>query len=172
MRNHGILRLASVLLSPDAAMTAMLVGLGVTLGSLVVQGMAATVGVEAISALMAKRLVGIHLWRNGADTLLLIMTLLTGHLAQMAVWAAAFVAAGQFETFTAAFYHSAVNYTTLGYGDIVMSKDWRLLGPQEAACGTLAFGWSTAALVTIVIRLGRYRHRAQMLISRALAKNS
>ena len=43
-----------------------------------------------------------------------------------------------------------------------MSEDWRLLGPQEAACGTLAFGWSTAALVTIVIRLGRYRHRAQM----------
>ena len=74
----------------------------------------------------------------------------------MAVWAAAFVAAGQFETFTVAFYHSAVNYTTLGYGDMVMSKD----------------GWSTAALVTIVIRLGRYRHRAQMLISRALAKNS
>ena len=137
-------------------MTAMLVGLGVTLGSLVVQGMAATVGVEAISALMAKRLVGIHLWRNGAATLLLIMTLLTGHLAQMAVWAAAFVAAGQFETFTVAFYHSAVNYTTVGYGDMVMSKD----------------GWSTAALVTIVIRLGRYRHRAQMLISRALAKNS
>jgi len=154
--------LASVLLSPDAAMTAMLVGLGVTLGSLVVQGMAATVGVEAISALMAKRLVGIHLWRNGAATLLLIMTLLTGHLAQMAVWAAAFVVAGQFETFTVAFYHSAVNYTTLGYGDMVMSKDWRLL----------AFGWSTAALVTIVIRLGRYRHRAQILISRALAKNS
>ena len=90
----------------------------------------------------------------------------------MAVWAAAFVVAGQFETFTVAFYHSAVNYTTLGYGDMVMSKDWRLLGPQEAACGTLAFGWSTAALVTIVIRLGRYRHRAQMLISRALAKNS
>ena len=79
------------------------------------------------------------------------------------------MAAGQFETFTVAFYHSAVNYTTLGYGDMVMSKDWRLL----------AFGWSTAALVTIVIRLGRYRHRAQMRraqlrddISRVLAKNS
>ncbi len=143
-------------------MMAMLVGLGVTLGALVIQGMAATIGVEAISVLMAKRLVGIHLWRNGAATLLLIMTLLTGHLAQMAVWAATFVAAGQFETFAVAFYHSAVNYTTLGYGDLVMSKDWRLLGPHEATCGTLAFGWSTAALVTIVIRLGRHRHQAQM----------
>jgi len=70
----------------------------------------------------------------------------------MAVWATAFMAAGQFETFGVAFYHSAVNYTTLGYDDIVMSEDWRLLRPQEAASGTLAFGWSTAAIVTIFIR--------------------
>jgi hypothetical protein len=143
-------------------MTAMLVGFGVTLGALVIQGMAVTFGVEVIGALMAARVVGIHLWRNGVATLMLIMTLLIGHLAQMAVWATAFMAAGQFETFGVAFYHSAVNYTTLGYGDIVMSEDWRLLGPQEAASGTLAFGWSTAAIVTIFIRMVRDRHRAQM----------
>jgi hypothetical protein len=41
-----------------------------------------------------------------------------------------------------------------------MSEHWRVLGPQEAVSGTLAFGWSTAALVTIVIRLFRYRHLA------------
>jgi len=141
-------------------MTTMLIGFAVTLGALVVEGMAVTVGVEAISILIAKRLVGIQLWRNGAATLLLIMTLLIGHLTQMALWAAAFMAAGEFETFAVAFYHSAVNYTTLGYGDIVMAEEWRLLGPQEAVSGTLAFGWSTAALVTIVIRLNRYRHHA------------
>jgi hypothetical protein len=45
---------------------------------------------------------------------MLIMILLMGHLAQMAVWAITFVAAGEFETFADAFYHSAVNYTTLG----------------------------------------------------------
>ena len=45
--------------------------------------------------------------------------------------------------FAVAFSHSAVNYTTLGYGDIVMSPHWRLLGPLEAASGTLAFGWSS-----------------------------
>ena len=37
-----------------------------------------------------------------------------------------------------AFYHSAVNFTTLGYGGIVMSEEWRLLGPQEEVSGTLA----------------------------------
>ena len=141
-------------------MTAMVIGFAVTLGALVVEGLAVMVGVEAISVLIAKRVVGIQLWRNGAATLFLIMTLLIGHLAQMAVWAMAFMAAGEIETFATAFYHSAVNYTTLGYGDIVMSEKWRLLGPQEAVSGTLAFGWSTAALVTIVIRLFRYRHPA------------
>jgi hypothetical protein len=46
--------------------------------------------------------------------------------------------------------------------DIVMSPRWRLLGPQETANGTLAFGWSTAAIVTVVIRLVRHRHRIQV----------
>ena len=67
--------------------------------------------------------------RNFLGTLLLIVILLTGHLAQVAAWVAAFMGVGEFDTFTVAFYHSAVNYTTLGYGDIVMSPRWRLLGP-------------------------------------------
>jgi len=140
-------------------MTPMLVGFGVMLGALVVQGVAVTLGVEAIGVLMARRVVGFHVWRNGVATLVLIVALLTGHLVQMALWAAAFMAMGEFETFAVAFYHSAVNYTTLGYGDLVMSEGWRLLGPQEAASGTLAFGWSTAAIVTAVVRLSRHRHR-------------
>ena len=140
----------------------MLVGIGVTLSALVVQGVAAALGVLAIGALLARRAVGTRVWRNGLATLMLIMILLMGHLAQMAVWAITFVAAGEFGTFADAFYHSAVNYTTLGYGDIVMSPRWRLLGPQEAASGILAFGWSTAVIVTVVIRLVRYRRRAQV----------
>ncbi len=142
-------------------MMVMLIGFGVTLSALAVQGIAVTVGVETIGVLMAKRVVGRHVWRNGVATLALITILLMGHLGQMAVWATAFMAAGEFDAFGVAFYHSAVNYTTLGYGDIVMSPRWRLLGPQAAASGTLAFGWSTAAIVTVVIRLVRYRHRAQ-----------
>jgi len=142
-------------------MMTLLAGIGVTVSALVVQGMAAALGVEVIGALLARRAVG-TIWRNGLATFMLIMILLTGHLAQMAVWALAFMAAWEFGTFAVAFYHSAVNYTTLGYGDIVMSPRWRLLGPQEAASGTLAFGWSTAAIVTLVIRLVRYRHRAQV----------
>lgn len=142
-------------------MTAMLIGLGVTLGALTVQGIAVATGVEVIGVLVAKQLVGRHAWRNGVAMLTLVTILLAGHLGQMAVWATAYRAAGEFDDFAVAFYHAAVNYTTLGYGDIVMSDAWRLLGPLAAAGGTLAFGWSTAAIVTILIRLVRHRRRAE-----------
>ena len=66
-------------------MTAMLIGFGVTLGALMVQGIAVAIGVEAIGALMARRLVGKHVWRNGVAMLMLITILLAGHLGQVAV---------------------------------------------------------------------------------------
>ena len=57
---------------------------------------------------------------------------------------------GEFDTFAAAFYHSCVNFVTLGYGDIVMSERWRLLGPLEGANGILMFGISTAVMTAAV----------------------
>jgi hypothetical protein len=89
------------------------IGLGVTLGALVVQGVASALGVEAIGWLLARRAVGTRVWNNGLATVVLIMILLAGHFAQMAVWAMVFVAAGEFRESAVAFYHSAVNYTTL-----------------------------------------------------------
>src|SRR5262249_7858830 len=138
-------------------MAALMIGIGLTLSALVVHGLVTLLSLQAIDVLLLRRAIGISVWRNRVATVLFIMILWLGHLAQMTVWAAVFVTVGEFETFAPAFYHSAVNYTTLGYGDIIMSPRWRLLGPQEAACGSLAFGWSTAAIVTIVMRLVRFR---------------
>ena len=55
--------------------------------------------------------------------------------------------------YATAFYHSAVNFTTLGYGDIVMPSVWRLLGPLEAANGVLMFGLSASAMFAVTNRL-------------------
>jgi hypothetical protein len=55
--------------------------------------------------------------------------------------------------YATAFYHSAVNFTTLGYGDIVMPRGWRLLGPLEAANGVLMFGLSASAMFAVTNRL-------------------
>ena len=78
-----------------------------------------------------------------------VMALLViGNVAQIAIWALLLQLLGEFSDFTEAVYHSAVNFATLGYGDIVMSKERRLLGPLEAVNGVLMIGVSTAALMT------------------------
>ncbi|MGV6473729.1 ion channel [Azotobacter vinelandii] len=83
-----------------------------------------------------------------------------GNFLQMAAWAWAwvFVLVGEFADFAdfaTALYHSAVNFATLGYGDIVMSERWRLLGALEAANGILMFGVSTAMMTAVLTRLIR-----------------
>jgi hypothetical protein len=75
------------------------------------------------------------------------------HLVEMAVWGALFMICGEFADFGTAFYHSAVNFTSLGYGDVIMSPSWRLLGPLETANGTLLFGMSTAMIFAVMLWL-------------------
>lgn len=76
-----------------------------------------------------------------------MLLLVTGILAQIGIWAMLFVVLDEFEHFSEAFYHSAVNFATLGYGDFVMSAEHKLLGPFEAINGVLMIGVSTAALM-------------------------
>lgn len=77
-----------------------------------------------------------------------MLLLVIGNLAQVAIWAALFMLLGEFEQFSEAFYHSAVNFATLGYGDFVMSDDHKLLGPLESINGILMIGVSTAILMS------------------------
>ena len=69
------------------------------------------------------------------------------------MWAIVFLTIGEISTFEKAFYYSAQNYTALGYGDIVLSERWRLLGPLEAINGLLLFGLSTAVMFAVMSRL-------------------
>ena len=84
---------------------------------------------------------------------LAISVALVAHLIEIAIWAVLFLVCGQFSDFGTAYYHSAVNYTTLGYGDVIMAPSWRMLGPLEAANGMLMFGVSTAIIFAVIHRL-------------------
>ena len=77
-----------------------------------------------------------------------MLLLVIGNLGQIALWAWLFNLLGEFEQFDDAFYHSAVNFGSLGYGDIVMSEQHKLLGALEAINGVLMIGVSTAALMS------------------------
>ena len=78
------------------------------------------------------------------------LALLVGNLVQIMLWGALFLWLGEFEQAYDAIYHSAVNFSSLGYGDIVMSRERRLLGPLEAVNGVLMLGMSAATLMAIV----------------------
>ena len=87
----------------------------------------------------------------------LMVIIFCGHLVQIGLWAEVFKACGEFEDFSSAFYHSMVNFSSLGYGDIVMSEKWRLLGSLEAVNGILMFGISTAVFYAMIRRILRRR---------------
>ena len=78
---------------------------------------------------------------------LVMSILILGNLMQISIWALLFLALGEFSDFSEAFYHSAVNFATLGYGDFVMSDKYKLLGPLEAVNGILMVGVTTATLM-------------------------
>ena len=87
--------------------------------------------------------------------------LVFAHLVNIALWALLLCLCGEFAGFEAAYYHSAVNYSSLGYGDIVMSTRWRLLGPLETIDGMMMFGISTALVFALLARLIDRRLRAR-----------
>ena len=80
------------------------------------------------------------------------------HLLQILIWAFLYACRGAMPDFTTAAYFSAVTYTTTGYGDLVLPKEWRLVGGVEALTGILMCGLSTGmffAVFTKVFGLGR-----------------
>jgi hypothetical protein len=72
---------------------------------------------------------------------------------EVLVWALTYLALGAIQDLEKACYFSMVTFTTLGYGDVVLSERWRLLGSFEAANGIIMFGWTTAIVITVVHRI-------------------
>lgn len=81
-----------------------------------------------------------------------ILVLMAAHSAEVGVWGIAYGLVGASPDETSRFYFAFVNYTTLGYGDVLPVKEWRLLGPITAMNGILLFGWSTAVIFEVLQR--------------------
>ena len=97
--------------------------------------------------------------RAGIRPLLVAMVaMMLGTFVQVGLWGVLFVVLGEFTELYEAVYHSAVNFASLGYGDIVMSKYRKLLGPLEAINGVLMLGMSAAALMVILQQLVKLQY--------------
>ena len=82
--------------------------------------------------------------------LVAMLVLVLGNFLQIMIWGSLFMVLGEFDELYEAVYHSAVNFSSLGYGDVVMTKSWKLLGPLEAGNGVLMFGLTGAALMAML----------------------
>jgi uncharacterized membrane protein YjgN (DUF898 family) len=83
----------------------------------------------------------------------LIVAMLAANFIQITLWGALFLCLGEINELYEAIYHSAVNFSSLGYGDVVMSKNRKLLGPLEAINGVIMLGMTSAALMVILQQL-------------------
>jgi hypothetical protein len=128
----------------------LLVGIVTMTACLTIQALVVALLMKALFALESRQLINVKL--AGASLLLLavMLGLLVGNLLQITLWAVLFHSHGEFESFGVAFYHSVVNFTTLGYGDLVMSEGNRLLGALEALNGVLMIGITTGFLFMVL----------------------
>ena len=74
-------------------------------------------------------------------------------LLEITAWAFIYLYVGALDNLEKALYFSTVTFTTLGYGDILIDANWRLMAAFEAANGIIIFGLSTAVVVAAVQRL-------------------
>ena len=79
-----------------------------------------------------------------------MLAMMIGNFIQITLWAILFLLLGELDELYEAIYHSAVNFASLGYGDFVMSKNRKLLGPLEAVNGVIMLGMTSAALMVIL----------------------
>ncbi|MEN6440182.1 MAG: potassium channel family protein [Syntrophobacter sp.] len=86
-----------------------------------------------------------------------VMSLILIHLAEITVWALCYWWAGCLPNAESAVYFSGVSYTTIGFGDVVLSEPWRLLSPVEGLTGILMCGLSAGLLFALLSRIYELR---------------
>jgi len=81
-----------------------------------------------------------------------VLVLMAAHACEVLVWSLAYGLVDAVPAGTNVLDFAFVNYTTLGYGDVLPVDRWRLLGPMTAMNGVLMFGWSTAVIFEVLRR--------------------
>ncbi len=91
--------------------------------------------------------------RDVVMLVLLSVWLMAAHVIEIGVWAALFLRLQIFDAIEPSLYFAAVSYTTLGFGDVLLPEEWRLLSGACAASGLLMFGLSAAFLFETTAKL-------------------
>lgn len=93
-------------------------------------------------------------------TLLLTATIgvVAIHTVEIWLYAALYLMLHAFSHFEEALYFSTVTYASIGYGDLLLPHNWRMVGAIEGAVGIILLGVSTAFLVSLLTQLRLLSH--------------
>jgi hypothetical protein len=94
----------------------------------------------------------LHRFANTGVIIVAMLFILLTHTIEVWIWAMVLLMTGAVEGLEPALYFALVAFTTVGFGDITLTPEWRLLSALIAANGFLLFGWSTAYMVELVRR--------------------
>ncbi len=111
----------------------------------------------------ARGLGRVSFWVRSLVISAVVVILFVAILIEAGLWATVCVALGAIPHFEEALYFSTVTYTTLGYGDVILGDQWRLLASFEAANGIVMFGWTTALIFVAIRRFSRQLPRLRDL---------
>ena len=103
----------------------------------------------------------LHVWPVTWCLIRVTWWLILVHMVEIAIWGFFYLWQGCLPDAESAFYFAGVTYTTVGYGDLVLPQQWRVLGPIEGLTAILMCGLSTGLFLAIVSRL--YAHWVQVL---------
>jgi hypothetical protein len=138
----------------------LLLGGLVSLGNIAIHAVAMTAVLDAARFALKRERRRPQLWLIGI-MVATVGVLLLAHLAEVAAWSLTYWILGVAPPGPDVLYFAFVNYTTLGYGDIVPVERWRLLGPMTAMNGVLLFGWSTAVIFEVLRRAMQHSDRRE-----------
>jgi len=137
----------------------LVIGFSVIAVNVILQALASTFWTRRTAAAIEKWHEEINSKRAITILILSFLFLTVIHLIHALVWAifigvlpatkVDFVNAGDL------FYYSVVTFTTLGYGDLTISSEWRMLSGFEAINGIMLIGWSTALMYSLIQRIFR-----------------
>ncbi len=84
-----------------------------------------------------------------------VLGVFCAHIIQIWLWAGFYllVEVDALPDLEAALYFSTSCFTTVGFGDIVLDDEWRLVSSFQSANGFILFGWSTAFIFEVMSKL-------------------
>jgi voltage-gated potassium channel Kch len=130
----------------------LLIGWGLMALCVVIHAIGVT---AALRWLRAQTTVERNIWLGVWRFIRLASWIVLLHLIEITTWALFYEWKAAMTDLQSALYFSAVTYTTTGYGDLLLPKEWRLVGAIEALTGILMCGWSTGFFFAVVSRMLR-----------------